>query len=108
MVLEWVVDVEVRHNKVGELKIGEKNFWWHGVNPVVSSIGGVSVHNPKGVEGGAKKRFIGGDVEGEDIIHLLEPGEHRVIGNERHMDVVSHTWLPNRGKKDLKPLKEGS
>jgi len=34
------------------------------VNPMVSSVGGVSVDNPERVESGAKKRVIGGDVEG--------------------------------------------
>ena len=38
---------------------------------MVNSIGGVSVNNPEGVEGGAKKRLIGGDVEGENIPYLL-------------------------------------
>jgi len=66
---------------------------------MVNSIGGVSVDNPKGVEGSAKKRLVGGDVEGEDVIHPLEFGEHCVVGKKGHMNVGSHTWLPNRAKK---------
>jgi len=66
---------------------------------MVNSIGGVSINNPKGVEGGAEKRLVGGDVEGEDVIHPLEFGKHCLIGKKRHMNVGSHMWLPNRGKE---------
>ena len=72
---------------------------------MVNSIGGVGVNNPKGVEGSAKKRLIGGDVEGENIVHPLKPGEHRVVGKKRHMNVGSHMWLPNRGKDGLETIK---
>jgi len=72
---------------------------------MVSSIGGVSVDNPKGVEGGAKKGLIEGDVKGEDIVYSLKPGEHLVVGKKRHMNVGSHAWLPNRGKKRFKTIK---
>jgi len=74
---------------------------------MVDSIGGVSINNPKGVKGGAKKRLVGGDVEGEDIIHPLELGEHRVVGKKRHMNVGSHAWLPNRGKEGLETIERG-
>jgi len=74
---------------------------------MVNSIGGVSINNPKGVKGGAKKRLAGGDVEGEEVIHPLELGEHRVIGKKRHMNVGSHARLPNRGKKRLETIKRG-
>jgi len=58
---------------------------------VVNSVGGVSINNPKGVEGSAKKRLIGGDVEGENIVHPLKPGEHHLGGNKRHMNIGGHT-----------------
>jgi len=74
---------------------------------VVSRVGGVSIDNSEGVKSGSKKRFIGGDVKGKNIVHRLKPGEHRVVGKKGHMNVGGHAWLPNRGKKDLKPLKEG-
>jgi len=74
---------------------------------MVNSIGRVSINNPKGVKGGAKERLVGGDVEGEDVIHPLELGEHRVIGKKRHMNVGSHTWLPNRGKEGLETIERG-
>jgi len=74
---------------------------------MVNRIGGVSINNPKGVEGGAERRLIGGDVEGEDVIHPIEFGEHGVIRKERHMNVGSHTWLPNRGKKGLETVERG-
>jgi len=77
------------------------------VNPVVNSIGGVGVNNPKGVEVSAKKRFIGGDVEGEDVVHSFEPGKHGEVGKKRHMNRGSQRGFLTRGKKDLKPLKEG-
>jgi len=74
---------------------------------MVNSIGGVSINNPKGVEGGAKKRLFGGDVEGEDVIHPLELREHRVTGKKRHINVGSHAWLPNRGKEGLETIERG-
>ena len=105
MVPEGVVDVEVPYNQEGETKIGEKSFRWKGVNPVVDSVAGVGINNPQGVEGGAQKRLIGGDVEGENIVHPLKPGEHREIGKKRHMNVGSHAWLPNRRKEGLETIK---
>jgi len=98
------VDVEVRQNQEGEPKIGEKDFWWDGVDPVVNSVGGLGVNNPKGVESGAKKRLIGGDIKGENVVLPLKPREHRVVGEKGDMNVGSHTWLPNRGKKGLKTI----
>jgi len=97
--------VEVSHNQEGERKIGKKNVWWDGVNPVVNSVSGVGINNPEGVVGGAKKRLIGGDVEGEDVVHPFKLGEHRVVGKTKHMNVDSHTWLPNRGKEGLETIK---
>ena len=84
------MDVEVPHNQEGEPKSGEKNFWWHGVNPVVNSIGGVGVNKAKRVEGSAEERLIRGDVEGENLVHHRKPGEHRVVGKKRHMNVGTH------------------
>jgi len=74
---------------------------------MVDSIGGVSIDNSNGVEGGAKTRLIGGDVEGEDVIHPLELGEHRVIGKKRNMNLGSHAWLPHRGKEGLETIERG-
>jgi len=75
------------------------------VNPVITSVGGVSINNPEGVERGAKKRLSGGNIKGEDIIYRLEPGEHRVVRKTEHMNVGSHTWLPGRGKEGLETIK---
>jgi len=99
------VDVEVSYDKEGKPKIGKKNFSWEGVNPVVNSIGGVGVNNPERMEIGAKKRLIGGDIEGEDIIYLFKPGEHRVVGKKRHMNVGSHSRLSDRRKEGLEAIK---
>ena len=75
------------------------------MNPVVNSVGGVSINDPKGVEGGAKKSLNGGDVEAENIVYPLKPGEYRIIGKKRHMNTGSHAWLPNRGKERLETIK---
>jgi len=72
---------------------------------VVNSVGGVGVNNPEGVETGAKKRLIGADIEGEDIIYPHNPEEHRVVGKKRHINLGSHTWLPNQGKEGLETIK---
>jgi len=69
---------------------------------VVHSISRISINDPEGVETGAKKRLAGGDIKGEDVVYPLKLGKHRVVGKKRHMNVGSHTWLPNRGKKGLK------
>ena len=66
---------------------------------MVNSIGGVGVNNPEGVETGAKERLIGGDIEGEDVVHPFKPGEHRIVGKKEHMNVGSHSWLPNQWKE---------
>ena len=74
---------------------------------MVHGVGRVGINYPECVEGGAKKRFIGGDVERKNIVHPLEPGEHRVTGKKRHMNVGRHTWLPNRGEEGLETIKGG-
>jgi len=89
----------------GNPRSGKRTLCGDGVNPVVNCVGGVGVDNPERVETGAKKRLIGGDVEGEDIIYPLKPGEHCVVGNKRHMNVGSHSWLPNRWKEGLETIK---
>ena len=72
---------------------------------MVDSVGGVGINNPERVEGGAKRRLVGGDVEGDNIVHSLKPGKHRVVGKKRHMDVGGHSWLPNGGEEGLKAIK---
>ena len=91
--------VEVSHKQERKPKVGEENLWWDGVDPVVNSIGGVGVNNPEGVETGTKEGLMGGDIEGEDVVHPFKPAEHRVVGMKGHMNVGSHSWLPNRGKE---------
>ena len=77
------------------------------MDPVVHGVGRVGINYSERMEGGAKKRLIGGDVERENIIHPFEPGEHRVIGKNRHVNVGRHSWLPNRGKERLETIKGG-
>ena len=72
---------------------------------MIHGVGRVGINYPERMEGGAKKRFIGGDVERKNIVHPLKPGEHRVTGKKRHMNVGCHSWLPNRGKKGPKTIK---
>ena len=71
---------------------------------MANSVGGVGVDNLEGVEGGAKKGFIAGDVEAANIVQPFKPGEHRVVGEKSHMDVGGHAWLPNCGKEGLKTI----
>jgi len=56
----------------------EEGFWGDRVDPVVACIGRVGVYYPEGVEVCPEKGFLGGDVEGKDIIHYPEPREYRV------------------------------
>ena len=72
---------------------------------MVHGVGRIGVNNPEGVETGAKKRLIGADVEGEDVVYPIKPGKHCVVGKKRHMKVGGHAWLPNPGKNRLKTIK---
>ena len=99
------MDVEVSHDQEGKPKVGKKNFWLDRVDPMVHRIGRIGINNPEGVEIGAKRRLIGGNIKGKDIVHPPKLGEHRVVGEKRHMNVGSHSWLPSRGKKGLEAVK---
>ena len=48
------MDVEVSYEEEGETKIGKKNFWLDGVDPVVDSVSRIGFDDPKGVEIGAE------------------------------------------------------
>jgi len=54
---------------------------------------------------GPEERLLGGDIEGEDIIHPLEPWEHRKRSKERQVNVSRHARLSNWGEKGLKTVK---
>ena len=71
---------------------------------MVDSISGVGVNNPEGVKGGAKEGLVGGDVEGENMVHPLEPGEHRVVGKKRHINIGSHAWRLSWGNEGLETI----
>ena len=101
------MDVEVSYDQEGEHKIGKKNFWWDGVDPVVHSISRIGVNDPERMETGAKKWLVRGDIKGEDVVHPLKVRKHRVVGKKRHMKVGSHAWLPNRRKKGLETTEGG-
>jgi len=74
---------------------------------MVDRGGGVGIDNPEGVKTGAEERLLGGHVQGEDVVKPLKPREHREVGKKKHMNLGSHTWLPNRGKERLKTIKGG-
>jgi len=74
---------------------------------VVTCVGGVGVNQPEGVKICREESSRGGDIEGEDLIHNFEPREDRNGSKERHVNIGRYTWLPDMGKKGLKPLKEG-
>ena len=46
------------------------------MDPVVPCVCGVGVYYPKGVDVSPKKRILGRDVEGKDVIHPLELKEY--------------------------------
>jgi len=69
------------------------------MDSVVACVGGVGVYYPKEMKVGPEERLLGGDVEGEDTIHPLEPWEHRVQRKKRYVNIGRHTGLPNTGEK---------
>jgi len=68
------------------------------VDSMLLRVGGVGVYYPKGMEAGPEKRFIGGDVAGEHVIHTFQLWEHCVGRKERYMHISRHSGLPHRGK----------
>jgi len=42
------------------------------MNPGVTGVGGLGVNQCEGVDFGAKKRLLGGEIQGMDVIHSLE------------------------------------
>ena len=85
--MEWVCDgvvyIEVLNYQEGDVQGWGQGFWEERVDTVVTWVGGVGVYQPEGVKVGPEKRLLGGDIVGEDIIHPLEPWEHRKRGKER-------------------------
>ena len=77
------------------------------MDSVVACIGEVGVNQPEGVKGGSEERFLGGYIEGEDVIHPLEPWEHRKRSKERHVNIGRHARLADRGEKGLKAVERG-
>jgi len=75
------VDVEVSHYQEGKPKIWKKSFRLDGVDLMVDS-GGVGIDASEAVEIGAKRWFLGGDLEGKDVVFLPKPGEHHVVGKK--------------------------
>jgi len=101
------VYVEVPYYQEGDPHGWKNGFWRDQVDPMVQCVGGVGVYQPEGMKVGPEKRFWGRDVEGEYLIHPLEPWVYRIAGEDRSMNVGHHAGLPNSGENDLKMLKEG-
>jgi len=59
------------------------------------------------VKVGPEERFLGGDIEGEDVIHPFEAWEDRKRSMEGHMNIGRHARVPDRGGKGLKPVERG-
>jgi len=102
-----VVYVEVPYNEQGNVQGGKKAFRGDRVDSVVVCVGGVGIYNPEGVKAGPEKRYLGGDIEGKDLIHAFEPWEDRKGGKKRHMNIGRHPGLPNQRKERLKAVKGG-
>jgi len=101
------VYVKVPYYEQGDVQGGNEGFRGERVDSVVACIGGVGVNEPEGVKIGPTKRFLGGDIEGKDVVDPFEPWEYRIGGKERHVNIGRHTGLPNRGKECLKVVEEG-
>ena len=98
---------EVPYYQQGDIQGGKEGFWGDGVDSVVTCVGGVGVYTVEGMKAGPEKGFLGGDIEGKDVIHPFERWEDRIGGMKRQMNIGRHTGLPNRGKKRLEAVKGG-
>jgi len=76
------VYVEVPYYNEGDTKRWKEGFWRDRMDSVVDCVGGVGFYYPKRVKVGPEERLLGGDVEVKDVIHPLEPWEHRVRGKK--------------------------
>jgi len=101
------VYVEISYHQEGDPKSSEEGIWGNRVNSVVPCVCGVGFYYPEGVKVGPEKRFLGRDVEGEDVIHPLEFWEYRIRGKKRYMHVGCHPGLPDRGEEGLKAIEGG-
>jgi len=60
------------------------------------------------VEIAVEQRTLGRDVEGNDVIHPFEPGEHRKSRKKSILNIGScQTGLPSAGKKRLEASEGG-
>jgi len=99
------MEVEVPNYQDGEPNIREKSVWLDRVDPMVHCVRRIGIDNPEGVKVGTEKWLIRGDVQGQDIVHSFKPGEHRVVGKKRHINVGRDSWLPNWRKASIKTIK---
>jgi len=101
------VYIEVPYYQEGDVQGWKQGIGGDGVDSVVACVGRVGVNQPERVKGGLEKRFLGGDIKGEDVIHPFEPWEHRKRSKKEYVNIGRHARLPDRGKKRLKALERG-
>jgi len=77
------------------------------VGSVVMCVGGVGIYEPQGVKLGPEERLLGGDIEGEDVVHPFEHWEQRKRSKERHVNIGCHARLPDRGETRLNAVERG-
>ena len=99
--------IEVPYYQEGDIQGWKQNFGGDRVDSVVVCVGGVRVNYPEGVKVGPEEGFLGGDIEGEDVIHPFEAWEHRKRSKTRHMNIGRHARVPDRGGKGLKAIERG-
>jgi len=68
--------MEVPYYQEGDVQGREQDIGGDRVDSLVARVDRVSLHQPEGVKVGPKERFLGGDIEGEDVFHTLERREH--------------------------------
>jgi len=101
---QGVVYVEVPYYQEGDIQGWKQGFRGDRMDVVVVCVCAVGVDQPGGVKIRPEERFLGGDIEGEDVIHLFEPWGHRKGSKERHMNIGHNTRLSDRGEQRLKAV----
>jgi len=90
----------------GDTKSWKEGFWGDRVDLVVPPVGGVGVYYPKGMKACPEWRFLGGEVDGEDVIHTFELRVHRIEGKKSYMN-IGRSGLPNSRENGRKAVKGG-
>ena len=67
--------IEVPYYQEGDVQGWKEGIGGDGVDSVVTCVVRVGVDQPEGVKVCPEERFLGGDINGEDLIHPFEPWE---------------------------------